>query len=324
LRKLKTATAFLPNFNKKRGFSVVYLTASSPSSGSFGLSPKRAQRRENPMNLNSVNTNLAAMTALQSLNRTNDALGVVQKRVSTGFRVADAKDDGGAFAVAQTVRGDIAGLTAANEQLGGLKGVVDVTLQGLGQVSRTMVELRTVLTRLADGTINSEQRAQYEQQYTQLQTQIERFIEDATYNGRTLLSTAAASGGGDIVSIRNEAGTTLTLAAFDGATDFVVAAAPADATTAQAAIAGDWADVNENINDALNRLGADARYVDAQISYNRDKLDALEGGLGALIDADIAKEAARLQALQIRQQLGTQTLSITNQAPQALISLFGR
>jgi flagellin len=324
LRKLKTTTAFLPNFNKKRDFSVVYLTASSPSSGSFGLSPKRAQRRENPMNLNSVNTNLAAMTALQSLNRTNDALGVVQKRVSTGFRVADAKDDGGAFAVAQTVRGDIAGLTAANEQLGGLKGVVDVTLQGLGQVSRTMVELRTVLTRLADGTINSEQRAQYEQQYTQLQTQIERFIEDATYNGRTLLSTAAASGGGDIVSIRNEAGTTLTLAAFDGATDFVVAAAPADATTAQAAIAGDWADVNENINDALNRLGADARYVDAQISYNRDKLDALEGGLGALIDADIAKEAARLQALQIRQQLGTQTLSITNQAPQALISLFGR
>jgi flagellin len=276
------------------------------------------------MNLNSVNTNLAAMTALQSLNRTNDALGVVQKRVSTGFRVADAKDDGGAFAVAQTVRGDIAGLTAANEQLGGLKGIVDVTLQGLGQVSRTMVELRTVLTRLADGTINGEQRAQYVQQYTQLQTQVQRFIEDATYNGRTLLSTAAASGGGDIVSIRNEVGTTLSLAAFDGATDFVVAAAPADATTAQAAIAGDWADVNENINDALNRLGADARYIDAQISYNRDKLDAIEGGLGALIDADIAKEAARLQALQIRQQLGTQTLSITNQAPQALISLFGR
>ncbi|MCA3422064.1 MAG: flagellin [Roseomonas sp.] len=276
------------------------------------------------MNLNSVNTNLAAMTALQSLNRTNDALGVVQKRVSTGFRVADAKDDGGAFAVAQTVRGDIAGLTAANEQLGGLKGVVDVTLQGLGQVSRTMVELRTVLTRLADGTINGEQRAQYEQQYTQLQTQVQRFIQDATYNGRTLLSTVVADGGGDIVSIRNEAGTTLTLAAFVGATDFVVAAAPADATTAQAAIAGDWANVNENINDALNRLGADARYIDAQISYNRDKLDALEGGLGALIDADIAKEAARLQALQIRQQLGTQTLSITNQAPQALISLFGR
>jgi len=276
------------------------------------------------MNLNSVNTNIGAMTALQSLNRTNDALAAVQKRVSTGFRVADAKDDGGAFAVAQSVRGDVAGLTAANEQLGGLKGIIDVTLTSLGQVSKTMVEVRTVLTRLADGTINDEQRDQYEQQYDQLRTQIERFIDDATYNGRTLLSTDIVAGGGDIVTIRNEQGTTLTLAAFDGATDFVVDAAPVDATAAQTAIAGNWTDINKAINDALNRLGSDSRYVDSQIGYNRDKLDAIEGGLGALIDADIAKEAARLQALQIRQQLGTQTLSITNQAPQALISLFGR
>ena len=276
------------------------------------------------MNLNSVNTNIGAMTALQSLNRTNDALAAVQKRVSTGFRVADAKDDGGAFAVAQSVRGDVAGLTAANEQLGGLKGIVDVTLTSLGQVSKTMVEVRTVLTRLADGTINDEQRDQYEQQYDQLRTQIERFIDDATYNDRTLLSTDVAAGGGDIVTIRNEQGTTLTLAAFDGATDFVVDAAPVDATAAQTAITGNWTDINKAINDALNRLGSDSRYVDSQIGYNSDKLDAIEGGLGALIDADIAKEAARLQALQIRQQLGTQTLSITNQAPQALISLFGR
>ena len=275
------------------------------------------------MNLNSVNTNLAAMTALQYLKRTNDALGVVQKRVSTGYRVSDAKDDGGAFAVAQSVRGDIAGLTTANEQLGGLKGVIDVTLQGLGQVSKTMVELRTVLTRLADGTINDEQRDQYAQQYGQLRTQVERFIDDATYNGRSLLSVDVAAGGGDIVAIRNETATTLTIAAFDGAADFVLAAAPGDATAAQAAITGDWTTVNQTINDALNRLGSDANYIDSQVSYNRDKLDAVESGLGALIDADIAKEAARLQALQIRQQLGTQTLSITNQSPQALISLFG-
>ena len=275
------------------------------------------------MNLNSVNTNISAMTALQSLNRTNEALAGVQKRVSTGYRVSDAKDDGGAFAVAQSVRADVAGLTAANEQLGGLKGIVDVSLQGLGQVSKTMVELRTVLTRLADGTINDEQRGQYEQQYSQLRTQVERFIDDATYNGRSLLSVDAAAGGGDIVSIRNEGGTTLTLAAFDGTTDLLVAAAPADEAAARAAITGDWTTVNQAINDALNRLGSDANYIDSQVSYNRDKLDAVESGLGALIDADIAKEAARLQALQIRQQLGTQTLSITNQSPQALISLFG-
>ena len=276
------------------------------------------------MSLNSVNTNLGAMVALQSLNRTNEALNATQKRVSTGFRVSDAKDDGAAFAVAQSVRADVAGLTAANEQLGGVKGVLDTSLAGLRKVSDTMIKVRETLVRLADDTLNGDQRLQYQAQYEALRTQIQNFIEDATYNGRTLLSTTVAAGGGDIVTTRNEAGTTYTLTAVDAAGTLVVAAAPTTAAAAQTAIAagGDWQTINTAIADALNQYGSDARYVDAQIGYNREKLDALEGGLGALIDADLAKESARLQALQIRQQLGTQSLSIANQAPQSLLSLF--
>lgn len=276
------------------------------------------------MSLNSVNTNVGAMVALQSLNRTNEALNTTQKRVSTGYRVSDAKDDGAAFAVAQSVRADVAGLTAANEQLGGVKGVLDTAIAGLTKVSDTMTKIRETLVRLADDTLNTNQRAQYNAQYEALRTQVQNFIADATYNGRTLLDTNAANGGGDITTTRNESGTTYTLIAADGAGTMVVAAAPADAATAQAAIAagGDWQAVNTLIADALNRFGSDSRYVDAQVAYNRDKLDALDGGLGALIDADLAKESARLQALQIRQQLGTQSLGIANKAPQSLLSLF--
>ena len=135
------------------------------------------------MAMNSVNTNMSSMLALQSLNRTSDQLSVVQKRVSTGFRVADSKDDGGAFAVAQAVRADVAGLAAANEQLGGTKGILETTFAALGKVSETMVKVRETLTRLADGTLNDEQRSQYETQYSALKTQIENFITDATYNG---------------------------------------------------------------------------------------------------------------------------------------------
>ena len=275
------------------------------------------------MSLNSVNTNAGAMVALQSLNRTNDALNVTQKRISTGFRVNDAKDDGAAFAVAQSVRADVAGLTAANEQLGGVKGILDTALSGLNKVSETMVKVRETLVRLADDTLNANQRTQYEAQYTALQTQITNFITDATYNGRTLLSTAAPAGG-DIDTTRNESGTTYTLTAVDGAGTLIVAAAPTTAATAQAALAsgGDFETVQSAISDALNTFGSDARYIDNQIAYNKDKADALESGLGALIDADLAKESARLQSLQIRQQLGTQALSIANQAPQTLLSLF--
>ncbi|MCA3307575.1 MAG: flagellin [Roseomonas sp.] len=276
------------------------------------------------MSMNSVNTNIGSQVALQSLNRTSDQLSVVQKRISTGFRVADAKDDGGAFAVAQSVRADVSGLTAANEQLGGTKGVLETTFAALGKVSESMVKVRETLTRLADGTINDSQRAQYEAQYTALRTQMENFISDATYNGRTLLSTDTAAGGGDITAVRNESGGTFTVAAIDGAGSLLVATAPADAAAAQTALAdgGDFETVESAVADALNQFGSDSNYIDSQIRYNKDKVDAMEGGLGALVDADLAKESAKLQSLQIRQQLGTQAMSIANQSPQTLLSLF--
>lgn len=276
------------------------------------------------MAMNSVNTNVGSMVALQSLNKTSDQLSVVQKRVSTGFRVSDAKDDGGAFAVAQSVRADVSGLTAANEQLGGTKGVLETTFAALGKVSESMLKIRETLTRLADGTINDDQRGQYEAQYTALRTQIENFVSDATYNGRTLLTTDAAAGGGDITAIRNESGGTFTVAAIDGAGSLLVAAAPTDAAAAQTALAagGDFKTVESAVADALNQFGSDSNYIDSQIRYNKDKADAMEGGLGALVDADLAKESAKLQSLQIRQQLGSQALSISNQAPQMLLSLF--
>jgi flagellin len=275
------------------------------------------------MALNSVNTNIGAAVALQSLNRTNDALSVTQKRISTGYRVADAKDDGAAFAVAQSVRSDIAGITSANEQIGGVKGILDTTLSGLTKVSDTMSDIKGVLVKLADGTLSDSQRTQYQSQYSSLKTQVTNYLSDATYNGRTLLSTSTGSGGGDIATVRNESGTTYTLTAVAGST-LTIADAPTSAAAAASALAsgGDFTTKMTAVNTALNTFGSNSKYLDGQVSYNKEKMDSLETGLGALVDADLAKESAKLQALQIKQQLGTQSLSIANQAPQSLISLF--
>ncbi|PZW44870.1 flagellin [Humitalea rosea] len=284
------------------------------------------------MALNSVNTNSGAMVALQSLNRTNDQLNITQKRISTGLRVSDAKDDGAAFAVAQTVRADVAGLQSANEQLGYAKGIIDTTLSGLNRVSTDMSEVKGLLVKLADDAISADQRSQYEAQYTDLRNRVASTLRDASYNNRTLLTPDAAGPAGaaptnltsgDVVTVRNELGTTYTVAETDAAT-LTVAAAPADSTAAIAALgdSGDFSTVMNAINDTLNTYGSAARYLDSQVSFNKEKMDALEGGVGALVDADLAKESARLQSLQIRQQLGTQALSIANQAPQTLLSLF--
>ena len=276
------------------------------------------------MSLNSVNTNRQAVFAQQSLNKTGGELGAVQKRVSTGFRVADARDDGGAFAVAQAVRSDIAGVTAVNEQLGGVKGVLQTTFASLTVVSDTMRQARATLTRLADGAIDSTQRKQYETQYAQLRTQISQFIGDAKYNGRTLLSTntAATVGGGDIQGIRNEEGGTFTITAENGTNLQLDTTTATDAAGAVSYLNGGFVTVETAISTALNKFGASMQYVENQISYNAKKNDALNDGLGALVDADLAKESSNLQALQTRQQLGIQTLSLANQGPQVLLSLF--
>jgi len=277
-----------------------------------------------PMTMNSINTNAQSLIALQNLNTTNAQMSVIQKRVSTGYRVADAKDDGGAFAVAQAVRSDVAGVIAVGEQLGGVKGVLQTTFASLSVVSDTMKQIRAVLTRLADGAISSDQRDTYEEQYELLAKQVSDFIGDATYNGRTLLSTDAADSGGDITAIRNEGGGTFTIAAVDGDTLEITSTAPASATAAQGFIAngGDFDVIDKAISTALNKFGASMAFVDSQITYNSKKVDAMNEGLGALVDADLAKESSALEALKVRQQLGVQTLGLANQGPQVLLGLF--
>jgi flagellin len=285
---------------------------------------KANRKGKTPMSFNSVNTNRQAVFALQSLNQTNSELGFTQKRVSTGFRVADARDDGGAFAVAQAVRSDMAGVTAVGEQLGGTRGILSTTFASLSVVSDTMKQARAVLTRLADAAVTGASRDQYEEQYTLLTNQIGTFIDDAFYNGRTLLSTVGPSGG-NIVSIRNESGGTFTIEAVDGASLRLLAAAPADATAAVARLApttGDFDVKDAAISTALNKFGSQMQFVDNQLVYNSKKIDAMDDGLGALVDADLAKESSKLQALQTRQQLGVQTLGLANQGPQVLLSLF--
>jgi len=435
------------------------------------------------MPLNSINTNAQSLIALQSLNSTNEQLSLIQKRVTTGYRVADARDDGGAFAVAQSVKSDMAGVVAVNEQLGGVKGVLETTFAALSTVSDTMKQLRATLTRLADGAISADQRTAYTEQYTLLAKQVASFVDDAGYNGRTLLSTASNANpiGGNITAIRNEAGGLFTIEAVDGgalkldpdafppkptpaafeaaikaelgvaleAVDPVAWAAKTAAqkttdintafdnlikdqlaveleaadpvawaakTAAQKTTAIDtafaalapaqkiavltpaqkqtkfddnairtalttelaaadpvaWAaktaaqkttaissafaaltpaqrqgridarvqgeslaqaqawiqsggafDVAETaISRALNKFGASMAFVESQITYNSKKSDAMSNGLGALVDADLARESSALEGIKVRQQLGVQTLGLANQGPQVLLGLF--
>ena len=282
------------------------------------------------MSLNSVNTNSGAMIALQSLNRTNSQLAATQKQISTGYRVADATDDGAAYAVAQSVRSTVSALTSANQQLGTVQGLLSTTQSALNNVSNTMTKMRDVLVKLSDSDVSGTQRSQYQAQYTSLLANVNTFIQDAGYNGKTLIGNITGSSGtyGRVTTVRNESGASYGIASFSGAS--LITAITIDFTTVTTAAAvsalisatGTFIQQMDNVGDGLNMVGSEVNYVNNQISYNSNKVDALNTGLGSLVDADLAKESAALQSLQIRQQLGTQALSMANQAPQTLLSLF--
>jgi flagellin len=319
------------------------------------------------MSLNSVNTNVGAMIALESLNKTNSSLAATQKQISTGSRVADSTDDGAAYAVAQSVRSTIGGLTTANQQLGNVQGLLSTTQSGMNDISNTMASMRDVLVTLSDSNVSGAQRAQYQAQYTSLLANVKTFIQDASYSGKTLIGNISGSSGtfSRVATVRNESGASYGLATFSGSamygainiafgqTNGSVGAVTGLASHAvgntgagsanpihtvayqatslhfnAAAIAalisagGTFITQMNNVGTALNTVGSEVNYVNNQISYNSNKIDAFNTGLGALVDADLAKESAQLQALQIRQQLGTQALSLANQAPQTLLSLF--
>lgn len=298
------------------------------------------------MPLNSVITNISAQVALQSLNSTNAQLQTTQKRISTGYRVADATDDGAAFAVAQRVRADVGALTTVNQQLGSAKGLVGTALSGLTSISNSVTEAKSLLVQIGDNSISQSQRDQYVTSFKSLVSRVANAVDGSTYNGNTLLGAASGSVAATSKTvINNENGANTTISAEDASTlasslasligatfsrsaagvdTFTAAAAGADQTAASSSLssAGGIVAIQTSVADKLNQAGADSKFLDATISFNSAKIDSLNSGLGALVDADLSKESANLQALQIRQQLGTQALSLANQSPQSLLSLF--
>ncbi len=282
------------------------------------------------MTLNSVNTNVGAMIALQSLNITNNQLAGVQKRVSTGYRVADATDDGAAYAIAQNVRSTVGALTSANQQLGGVQGLLSTTQSGLNNISKTMASMRDVLVKLSDSNVAGTDRTNYQQQYKSMLANVKTFVQDASYNGKTLIGNLAYSTGtfSRVAVARNESGSSYGIATFGGsalygAINFTTTQMNGASTIAALITAsGTFLTQQNSVGQALNTVGSETNYVTNQISYNSDKVSALNTGLGSLVDANLAQESAQLQSLQIRQQLGTQALSLANQAPQSLLSLF--
>ncbi|MCC3860802.1 flagellin [Pseudemcibacter aquimaris] len=267
----------------------------------------------------SVNTNAGALVALQNLNKTNAQLNTVQSKINTGLKVAGAKDDASIFAIAQKQRAELGGLSAVQSSLDRATGALDVAIAGAEAVSDLLIQMKEKAVASKDAGNDATSRGLLDNDYQQLVAQINTIVNNAEFNGRNSLN-----GTDDIVAIVNaDASSQISVAAQDlTATtlnlDDTTIDSETDATTALTAIEN----AIDTVNTSLSALGAGAKRVEVVGSFVEKLSDAIEVGIGNLVDADLARESANLQSLQVKQQLGLQALSIANQAPGTVLSLF--
>lgn len=274
------------------------------------------------MPFTTINTNLGAFVALSNLRNVQFQLDATQKKISTGYNVNDALDNGAVFGIAQSTRAQISGTIAANQELGNFIGAIQTASAGATGVSNTLSQIRAVLTSMADSFLTTTQFNQYALQYQTLVSSISTYVSGSAYNGVNLLSTGNPL---TVVQDGNASLLTITGTVFNinSALGGLSAAAPATYTAAASILSlGTFNTVLGSVATVLNQVGALNMRATLQQNFNNSVNDALATGLGSLIDADLAKESANLTSLQVKQQLSTQSLSIANQAPNSLLTLF--
>ncbi len=269
---------------------------------------------------NSINTNIGALVALRNLNATNTELNKVQDRVSTGLRVIGAKDNASTFAIAQGIRGDIKATSAVQQGLSQGKGIASVAISGATAVSNILTDIKAKVIEGLNPANTSDQQAILAADYVELVGQVLNFVQNAEFNGQNQLISGAAA----VAIIADKDGGALTIRAQDleGTAYSQLNVQNLTNTSSASAALTQVNTVINTVNTALGQLGADNRSLDNQDTFLAEIKDALEEGIGTLVDADLAKESARLQALQVKQQLSVQTLSIANSSPQILLGLF--
>lgn len=274
------------------------------------------------MSLNSINTNIGAMQALQALAAINRDLSVTQNRISTGKKVNSAKDDGATWAMAQSQRGELHALDAVTSSLQRGSSIVDVAIAGGESISDLLNQMKEKALAAADPSLDSNSRAALSSDYVALRKQIDIAANNASFNGISLIS---AGSSGQVRALANSSANSsidvdhvdlsTTGSLLSGLpTDLTVSITSANLTSLTNAITG--------VNGALAKLGTGSRALDIHAKFISKLQDTMEESIGRLVDADMARESTKLAAQKVQQQLAIQALSIANQAPSLLLQLF--
>lgn len=272
----------------------------------------------------SVNTNQPALIALQNLNKTNDEMSGVQSRINTGLSISTAKDNAAVWSIAQDQRADRSALSAVKMSLDRATSITDVALAAGESVSDLLTQMREKVVAAKDTSLSTSSRKALNADFQGLLKNLTQVVNSATFDGANILNGSEPA---NITFLADaDAATAITLnlqnLSLGGTINTLTATDSINTTTLATAVLARLDATLSAVNQAVGSIGSQAKQIEAHNTFISKLSDVLETGVGNLVDADMAKESARLQALQVKQQLGAQALSIANQAPQIILSLF--
>jgi flagellin len=273
--------------------------------------------------MTSVNTNRGAMVALQTLNNTNRDLSKTQSAISTGLKVSSVKDNGAVWAIANKLRSDVSAYDRVIESNDTASARVDVAISAGESIMELLNEMKGKALAASQTGLSASAQAAFAADFAQLRNQVTSIVANSTFDGSTMVGATPVSA----VSLGDAAGgNTITVAGADlslGGTTVTVTATSALTTAAASTTALGLVNTSiDNLGTQLATWGAGSKRLDAHKRFVSKLQDALTSGVGAMTDADLSKESAKLQALQVKQQLGIQALSIANGSAQSALSLF--
>ena len=271
----------------------------------------------------SVNTNAGAMTALEYLNNTNAQLNATQNAITTGLKVAGPQDDGATFAIAQNMRGDVAGYSAVSDSLNRGMSTVDVAMSAGQSISDLLIQMKQTALSASDQSLDTASRQALNSNFTALRDQIASVVQNAQFNGFNLINGSTTQ----ITALASADGThRITVAAENMSLSGSIVSVSSTGTISTQSKASTMVGTIEtslvNVDSALSKLSSGSAKFSIQSNFVSQLSDALTTGIGNLVDANMATESAMLTSLQTKQQLGVQALSIANQAPSIALKLI--
>ena len=280
--------------------------------------------------MSSILTNNGAMVALQTLKSINTDLAKTQDMISTGKEIATAKDNSALWAISKVMESDVAGFKAISDSLALGESTVAVASAGAEQIVEVLRDMKELAVSAQSENVDF---AKIQADMDEMAAQVASVIGASQFNGANLLASDIDGNGAtsltvlsslDRVGSGSPTATTISVDTVDFEANIDLASnltAITDTATAATAL-GELETFLQTAIDGAAALGASAARLQDQNVFVGKLVDAMKSGIGTLVDADMEEASAKLQALQVQQQLGVQSLSIANQAPQTILSLF--